>query len=64
MTKFKDDAEHIEYKGTDLFKSPHLGNCWHCGELTYWMDISFLAFLCSEECEDAKWDEYLKALQE
>jgi hypothetical protein len=58
MAKFDDDLTEIEYKGSNLFKSPTIANCWHCGDLTYWIDINFEAHLCSEECEDAKWDEF------
>lgn len=60
MAKFEDDLTEINYKGTYLFKSPIIGNCWNCRDLTYWVDIDFEAYLCSEECEDAKREEYLK----
>jgi hypothetical protein len=70
MTKFNNifpDAEHldqVEFKGSELLLY-HGGvynkHCWHCGESTNWIDINFQAPLCSEECFDAKWDEYFKA---
>lgn len=32
--------------------------CWHCGSTTRWVDLDFLAFLCSEECREAETKEY------
>lgn len=37
------------------------GKCWHCGEETEWLDLSFQTWMCSEECYKAKWDEYWEA---
>lgn len=50
--------DEIIYKGSSLFKSDQESPCWHCGESTLWIDLSFEARLCSEECEDAKWAEF------
>lgn len=35
--------------------------CWHCDELTNFFDIDFGTYLCSEECQDAKIEEYMRA---
>ena len=35
--------------------------CWHCQKPTTWIEINFEAFLCSPECDDAKWNEYWEA---
>jgi len=48
----------IEFEGSELIKYGEAGICWHCGDETEWIDISFEAHLCSEECERAKWKEY------
>jgi len=55
-------GEQIEFEGSFLFRAESSYPCWHCGEETHWIDGNFEAHLCSEECERAKWDEYLKAL--
>jgi hypothetical protein len=34
------------------------GPCWHCGKDTQWIEINFQAWLCSLECNQAKWREY------
>ena len=43
------------------FKDSPPKPCWHCGEPTVFVEISFEANLCSEECVDAKWKEYEEA---
>jgi len=50
--------EDILFEGSALFKYGDPLPCWHCGDETEWIDISFEAHLCSEECERAKWREY------
>ena len=50
--------DEIVYKGSTLFKSDEESPCWQCGEMTLWIDLSFEAPLCSEECEDLKWEEF------
>ena len=35
--------------------------CWHCSTPTSWLNVSFDAPLCSEECTTAKWAEYEEA---
>ena len=37
------------------------GRCWHCDEITPWIDMGFEANLCSEECYRAKWAEFQEA---
>lgn len=54
-------GQEIEYDGAYLFKSDKSSPCWHCKELTSWIDLSFETWLCSEECEQAKWNEYFAA---
>ncbi len=34
---------------------------YYLGQDTHWMDIDFGAYLCSSECEHAKWAEYREA---
>jgi endogenous inhibitor of DNA gyrase (YacG/DUF329 family) len=38
--------------------------CWHCGDLTQWVDLDFEAPLCSEECLTAKVHEWAEAYRE
>ena len=37
------------------------GQCWHCGKATHYVDLAFEAYLCSQECYDAKWEEFMEA---
>ena len=37
------------------------GPCWHCGKETRWIEINFESWLCSPECNAAKWKEYEEA---
>lgn len=61
--KFPDakNLDQFPFEGSEVLKGSIEGNCWNCGELTLWSDISFIAYLCSEECCRAKWLEYFKA---
>lgn len=49
-------------RAESIFKCGEL-KCWHCGILTTWIDYCFEAGLCSEECYQAKWQEYQEACQ-
>lgn len=53
-----DLRKSYNYQGSDLFKYGELKPCCNCGELTDWIDMSFEANLCSEECEYQKWREF------
>jgi len=65
--KFDDkfpEAKHLDqfsFEGSEVIKGDTEGKCWNCGEMTLWADISFMAYLCSEECSKQKWNEYFKA---
>ena len=61
--KFDDIYPYADYLDTngDMVKSNKQKPCWHCGELTSWVEINFMAYLCSEECYNAKWQEYIEA---
>jgi len=48
----------IQFEGSSVWKYGEPQPCWHCEELTSWIDISFEAHLCSQECERAKWEEF------
>ena len=56
-----DSKDEISFEGSLLFRSPIKARCWHCREFTHWIDINFEAYLCSEECERAKWQEFKEA---
>ena len=43
------------------FKDSPPKPCWHCGEPTVFVEISFEAAMCSDECNVAKWKEYEEA---
>jgi hypothetical protein len=47
----------------EVFKSPSVQDCWNCGRKTMWVELNFEAHICSEQCNDAKWKEYLEAFK-
>jgi len=59
--KFNNKKDHIEFHGTEMVNTYKQGTCWHCGQPTQMMDINFMAYICSEECSEAKWGEYMDA---
>ena len=59
--RLAEEYDTVEYKGGENSFCLTPGYCWHCGKPTNWIDINFIAFLCSTECSDAKWHEYSEA---
>jgi hypothetical protein len=55
--------DQFPFEGSEVVKGNVAKECWNCGELTLWTDISFIAHLCGEECSRQKWNEYCEALQ-
>ncbi len=55
------DAAYLDEMESCIVKGCVPRPCWHCGAATVWYEINFGAFLCSEECVKAKWDEYAAA---
>lgn len=55
------ESAGMEPKDQDMVRVSEARECWHCREMTRWASLSFEAFLCSEECSDAKWNEYFDA---
>lgn len=51
----------FEPHGLDVIKCKTAGPCWHCGRETQWVEFNFEAHLCSPECVDAKWNEFIEA---
>ena len=39
---------------THLARTLNAGRCWHCKEPTHWIDTDLMAFICSDECREAK----------
>jgi len=50
--------QFITKDGSCIGKGRVPGKCWNCGELTTWIEMSFQAHLCSDECCIKKWKEY------
>jgi len=48
------------FRASDSIKLP----CWICGEPTSWLEVSFEAPICSEECDDKAWKQYSNACTE
>lgn len=48
-------------EGEDVFLGSREEPCMHCGRLTQWIDLSFEAHICSEECSQAAWQEFIWA---
>lgn len=42
--------------------SPEIGKCWHCGKDTRFVDMGFETYLHPGACDEAKTDEYFRAL--
>ena len=42
----------------DYFLGAERDSCWHCGQLTYWISLSFQAHLHPVGCGPSKWEEY------
>lgn len=58
--KMKKDDPDIMYNGISIWKTVDPKKpCWNCGVLTSFVDISFEAYICSEHCEDIKWEEFV-----
>jgi len=53
--------DQFPFEGSEVVKGRIEKGCWNCGEPTLWADISFIAYLCSEECSRLKWLEYFEA---
>ncbi len=48
--------------GYEPFFNPLQGLCDVCREPTFWADVDFQCFICSEECQKVLNDEYSKAM--
>lgn len=49
--------------GDEVVHSEKKGKCCQCGQLTFWVSISFHSYTCSLECNQALWAEYFSALK-
>jgi len=64
--------EEYDKLGNTLYKyyvgmclrGTQMGPCWICGELSEWIEISFEACICSEECNVQAWENFEKACRE
>lgn len=56
-------AEALDEPDASICKFSSARPCWHCGAMTTWADIDFGAWLCSEECLKAKWEEFKEACE-
>lgn len=45
-----------------IVKNPIEGKCFVCGDKTYFIDVNFMCFLCSEECREKLNEDFEKAL--
>lgn len=55
------DKKETDFEGSLMVRLDADEACWHCGRRTHWVDMNFMAYLCSEECDRAKWKEYAAA---
>lgn len=56
---FDSYRDQIEYAGTRLVNANRTGKCAWCGSDTVWFDMNARVFLCSEQCEDNWWGQYM-----
>lgn len=60
--KYLEQFKHTTQRdGFNIMKGREKKPCWHCGELTTWLDIDFQVHLCREECSIDRWYAYYKA---
>lgn len=55
------NAQKDEEVEDSIVKVATENKCWNCSELTNFVEINFMAYLCSDECNAAKWNEFEKA---
>jgi len=51
-------AIYLEEPETDIIKGERTYPCSNCKKPTNWIEVNFIAHLCSEECVKAKWIEF------
>ena len=49
---------------TGLWRCPNVGKCFMCQAETNWVDLCFEAHLCSEECEQAAYEDIARRTQQ
>ena len=49
---------------TGLWHCPMVGKCFMCQAETSWVDLCFEAALCSQECEQAAYDDIARRTQQ
>lgn len=49
----------VQYKDDVYVRFETIKPCWNCGQATQWASLSFEAHLCSQECADKKWTEFI-----
>jgi endogenous inhibitor of DNA gyrase (YacG/DUF329 family) len=66
MMKFEEEFPNCPIGGEPFQSMVRLlvdkAPCWHCGDLTEWVDIDFEVPICSRECLTAKVKEWGAAL--
>jgi len=60
--KLYPDAIDLQEVQPGLMYSDTIGECWNCKAFTHFVDIDFMAYLCSEECLKKKTTEYIAAV--
>lgn len=53
-------AQYLEQKD-DVLKGDSFKVCTVCGAPTSWMEMNFQAYVCSEECCEDLWQDYVAA---
>lgn len=61
FNKLKEKEPEYAFRLAHYLKVKTLSSCCQCGELTNWLEINFEAPICSEECDNKAWKEYINA---
>lgn len=60
--KYPNAKDNDEYPHCIVFFGTEPRPCWYCGTVTHFVELNFETHLCSEECNNAKWDEFARAV--
>ena len=54
------NAEPFKMVDATIMCGNKADNCWHCGQMTKFIDIAFEAHICSEECDEEITNEFFR----
>ena len=58
--KYPDAKEGETYNGDNYIWTPKADNCYMCGRLTHFVELNAGCHMCSEECDENFYFDFLK----